>query len=178
MCVCVCVRVCVYMCVCVCVSVCVCVCVFERAGVFVSDHAYVFVCVCVCVCVCVSVCVCVCVCVLVCVGGACSRSLHTQINHEPSSSWSVISTGGAVRAAPRVFQGHPPSQSSLLCHHSPPPRRPSRYASPRPCPSGSPPACLSFAGTGSREEEKKGRKEGVQLQRSTDALLSLQSSKS
>ena len=27
-----------------------------------------------------------------------------------------------------------------------------------PCPSGSPPACLSGAGTGSREEEKKGRK--------------------
>ena len=57
-----------------------------------------------------------------------------------------------MRAAPRVFQGHPPSQSSLLCHHSPPLRRPRRYASPRPC---RPPAC---AGTGSREEEKKGRK--------------------
>ena len=130
-----------------------------------------------CVFVCVRVCVCVCVIVCVC-GGV---FLHTQINHEPSSSWSVISTGGAVRAAPRVFQGHPPSQSSLLCHHSPPPRRPRRYASPRPCPSGSPPACLSCAGTGSREEEKKGgKKEGKEGRREgVDAALdSLQSSKS
>ena len=63
-----------------------------------------------------------------------------------------------MRAAPRVFQGHPPSQSSSLCHHSPPPRRPRRYASSRPCPSDGPPARLSCAGTGSREEEKKGRK--------------------
>ena len=63
---------------------------------------------CVCACVCVRVCVCMC----------------AQINHEPSSSWSVISTGGAARATPRVFQGPPPFQSSLLCRHSPPPRRP------------------------------------------------------
>ena len=55
----------------------------------------------------------------------------------------------------------PPFQSSLLCRHSPPPRRPRCYAvSPWPRPSGGPPACacLSCAGTGSREEEKKGRK--------------------
>ena len=53
-------------------------------------------------------CVCVCVCVCVC----------AQINHEPSSSWSVISTGGAARAAPRVFQG-PPALPVLL---APPPQ--------------------------------------------------------
>ena len=98
------------MCVCACVCERVCVCVFERAGVFVSDHAYVRVCVC--TCVCVRVCLCVCV-------GVCCRSLHTQINHEPSSSWSVISTGGA---APRVLQG-PPALPVLLIAA---PRRPRR----------------------------------------------------
>ena len=77
----------------------------------------VFVCLCVCVCVCVCVRVCVCVCVCVCVG-VCPSSLHTQINHEPSSSWSVISTDGAARSAPRVLQGPPLSQSNLLCHNS------------------------------------------------------------
>ena len=61
-----------------------------------------------CVCACACVCVCVCVCVFGCV------SLHTQINHEPSSFWSVISTGGAERAAPGVLQGPLPSQSSSL----------------------------------------------------------------
>ena len=89
-CVCVCVRVCVSVSMRVCVCVCVCMCV------------------CVCVCVCVCACECVCVCVCVCLG-VCYCSLHTQINHEPSSSWSVNSTGGAAREAPRVLQGPPPS---------------------------------------------------------------------
>ena len=124
---------------------------------------------CVCVCVCVCACVCVCVCVCVCLG---VFSLSTHTNH---SSWSVISTGGAARAAPRVFQG---PQSFLLCRHS------QALGCLWPCPSGGPPACLSCAGTGSREEEKKGRKkEGREGRREggdadTDAILSLQSLKS
>ena len=108
---------CVCVCVCVCARAAACVCGIMR--VFVSEHACACVCVCVrvCVCVCVCVYVCTCVCVCVCVG-VCSGSLHTQINHEPSSSWNVISTGGAARAAPRVLQGPPPSQSSLHCRYS------------------------------------------------------------
>ena len=99
-----------------------------------------------------------CVCVCVCLG----VSLHTQINHEPSSSWSVNSTGGAARAAPRVFQG-PPALPALAHSYLP------LFLV------GGPPACLSCAGTGSREEEKKGRKEEIQLQPATDAVPSLQS---
>ena len=96
---------------------------------------------------------CVCVCV-----GVCPSSLHIQINHEPSSSWSVISTDGAARSAPRVLQGPPLSQSNLLCHNSCFPLLLVGLGAKLPCPSGGPPTCLSCAGTGSREEEKKGRK--------------------
>ena len=91
---------------------------------------------------------CVCVFVFGCV------PLHTQINHKPSSFWSVISTGGAERAAPRVLQGPLPSQSSCL------PPLLVGLAALWPCPPGGSPARLSCAGTGRREEEKEKGREG------------------
>ena len=78
------------------------------------------------VCVCVGMSVCVCVCVCVCVRVCVYVRVRVRVRvcvcgcvyHEPSSSWSVISTDGAERSAPRVLQGPPPSQSSLLFHNS------------------------------------------------------------
>ena len=131
---------------------------------------------CVSVCVCVCVFVCVCVCVWVCV-----------YIHEPSSSWSVISTNGAARSAPRVLQGPPTSQSSLLCHNSCFPLLLVGLGATQSLPGRVPQVVLQrvylalvleVGRKRRREGRRKGGREGGREEiQPTDALLSLQSLK-